>query len=49
MKIKRQKTFAKTGVVKEVRQSTEWIKKTPFRSRTTTREDGKTSESIFRG
>jgi hypothetical protein len=29
MKIKRQKSFAKTEVVKEVRQSTEWIKKRP--------------------
>ena len=29
MKIKRQKTFAKTRVVKEVWQSTEWIKKHP--------------------
>lgn len=29
MKIKRQKTFAKTGVVKEVRQSIGWIKKHP--------------------
>ena len=30
MRIKRQKTFAKTGVVKEVRQSIGWIKKHPF-------------------